>query len=134
MQGEKWEKWWSDLCRLLPKSLFAWSKTFFDKSKARSSPAMQRDSPRFIRKKRFNPPPAERNFCLGNSLFDLDKSSLSHMRSKFLVHGFTTLSIFFCSHCKLFCHSLPEMGRRGKKLKAESSKHTAERLQRRPSS
>jgi len=26
----------SNLYRLLPKSLFAWSKTFFDKSKARS--------------------------------------------------------------------------------------------------
>jgi hypothetical protein len=42
------------LAGLLPKSLFAWPKTFFDKSKACSRPAMQRDSPRFITKKRFN--------------------------------------------------------------------------------
>jgi hypothetical protein len=36
------------------KYLFAWSKTFFDESKTCSSPAVERDSPRFIGKKRSN--------------------------------------------------------------------------------
>jgi hypothetical protein len=39
---------------LLPKSLFAWSKTFFDKSKARSSPACSGIRQDLLAKKRFN--------------------------------------------------------------------------------
>jgi hypothetical protein len=49
----------SNFCRLLPKSLFAWSKTFFDKSKAalRAQTVQIADLPLrqdLLAKKRFN--------------------------------------------------------------------------------
>jgi len=52
--------------RLLPKPLFAWSKTFFDKSKATSSPDLSGFAK--IRWQKNVLMTAQRDFRLGNSL------------------------------------------------------------------
>jgi hypothetical protein len=58
MQGEKWEKWWSDLCRLLPKQKFLSAggglKRFLLINLGESRWSGTGASPRFV-KKRFRP-------------------------------------------------------------------------------
>jgi len=77
------------LNRLLPKSLFAWSKTFSDKSKACSSPAPAGFAKTYSQKNVLMT--AQRNFCLGNSPSTFDKN----LNRQVFFDNFSTLGVVY---------------------------------------